>query len=107
VSELNYIWLILGMSLVTYIPRWLPLAALAGRRLPGWLLEWLDLIPVAILASLLLPLMVIPDATGQLDPLSSEFLAGTITIIFALKVKSLSGTVIVGMLVYWLISSLV
>ncbi|MBN1369114.1 MAG: AzlD domain-containing protein [Dehalococcoidaceae bacterium] len=106
-NELDYIWLILGMGLVTYIPRWLPLAVLAGRRLPGWLVEWLDLIPVAILASLLLPLMVVSDTTGKADPLRPEFLAGIITLVFALKVKSLSGTVIVGMLVYWLISSLI
>jgi len=107
VSEASYIWLILGMSLVTYLPRWLPLAVLAGRRLPGWLVEWLDLIPVAILASLLAPLMAISAATGKPDPLRPEFLTGIITVIFALKVKSLSGTVIVGMLVYWLISSLI
>lgn len=106
-SDLDYLWLILGMGLVTYLPRWLPLAFLAGRKLPGWLAEWLDLIPVAILASLLLPLMVISDATGRPDPLRPELLAGIITVIFALKVRSLSGTVIVGMLVYWLISSLI
>jgi len=106
VIEVDYIWLILGMGLVTYLPRWLPLAVLAGRRLPGWLVEWLDLIPVAILAALLLPLMVIPGDAVHDSPLTPELFAGIITLVFALKVKSLSGTVIVGMLVYWLISSL-
>jgi branched-subunit amino acid transport protein len=35
----EYLLLLLGMSLVTYIPRLIPLVALSGRRLPDWLIE--------------------------------------------------------------------
>lgn len=54
-SFMDYLFLFSGMGLVTYIPRWLPLFYLAHRRLPQWLIDWLSLIPVAILSALLAP----------------------------------------------------
>ena len=45
--------IIIGMGIVTYIPRWLPLFFLSRRRLPPWLIDWLDFIPAAILSALI------------------------------------------------------
>lgn len=103
-SDTVYLLLIAGMGLVTFIPRWLPLFVLAGKRLPRWLVEWLDLIPVAILASLLAPLVLTPESPGRIDLIRPELLAAIPALIFAVRVKSLGGTVIVGMLAFWLIS---
>ncbi len=104
--ELEYLLLILGMGVVTYIPRWIPLVALVGRKLPRWMVEWLDLVPVAILASLLLPLLLVSEDSGRIELFRPELLAAVPTIIFALKIKSLSGTVVLGMLVFWLLGNL-
>jgi hypothetical protein len=46
----EYLILVVGMGLVTYIPRWFPIFFLSRRQLPQWFSEWLDLIPVAILS---------------------------------------------------------
>jgi branched-subunit amino acid transport protein len=46
---------ILGMAAVTYIPRVLPIAMLAGRRLPEPVARFLHYIPPAVLAALLSP----------------------------------------------------
>ena len=97
----EYLLLLLGMGLVTYIPRLVPLVVLAGRRLPEWLVEWLDLIPVAILAALLFPLLVISEDSGSINLFSPELLVAVPTAIIALKAKSLSVTVIAGMLIFW------
>jgi branched-subunit amino acid transport protein len=93
--------LILCMGAVTYLPRMLPLVALARKRLPVWFCEWLELIPAAILSALLAPALF---ATG--DPRSlylgkPELLAAVPTLLFALKTRSLAGTVVVGMVCYW------
>jgi branched-subunit amino acid transport protein len=101
VSVPEYLLLLLGMGLVTYIPRLVPLVALTGRRLPEWLVEWLDLIPVAILAALLFPLLVISEDSGSINLFSPELLVAVPTAIIALKAKSLSVTVIAGMLIFW------
>ena len=46
---------ILGMTLVTLIPRVMPVTLLAGRELPPLLTRWLSFVPVAVMAALLGP----------------------------------------------------
>jgi len=98
----QYLMVVLCMGLVTYVPRWLPLFFLARRRLPQWLIEWLDLIPVAILSSLIFPDLFTAHAPRQLDLFQIKSLVALPTLLFALKTRSLGATVIVGMLLYWL-----
>ncbi len=98
----GYLLLFLGMGLVTYIPRWLPLLYLSHRNLPQWLVDWLSLIPVAILSGLLAPILLADTTTRSLDFFKPELLVAVPTFIFALKTKSLGGTVFVGMVLYWL-----
>lgn len=102
--ESEYIILLLAMGLVTYLPRWLPLFVLSDRKLPDWLVEWLDMIPVAILSALLIPELVITGEPRHLDLLTPELLVAIPTFMFAYFTKSLGGTVIVGMALYWLTS---
>jgi len=103
----EYVIIVLGMSLVTYLPRLIPLFALATRNLPNWLIEWLDLIPVAIFSALLLPLLVTAGDPKHLDLFRPELIVAIPTFLFALKTKSLSGTVILGMLLFWGISKVI
>ncbi|NOQ46447.1 MAG: AzlD domain-containing protein [Desulfobulbaceae bacterium] len=98
----DYLLLFLGMGLVTYVPRWLPLLYLSHRPLPHWLVDWLSLIPVAILSALLAPVLLADAATRSLDLAKPELLVAVPTLLFALKTKSLGGTVLVGMVLYWL-----
>ena len=100
-SETQYIVLVIGMGIVTYLPRLIPLIALSQRNLPQWIVEWLDLIPVAILSALLLPLLITTSEPKGIKLFGPELLAAIPTFIFALKTRSLSGTIIVGMLLYW------
>ena len=99
----EYLAVILGMGLVTFLPRWLPLVYLTKRNLPAWLVEWLDLIPAAILSALLLPELVTSGAPRSLDLLRPELMAAVPTFLFAIFTKSLGGTVIVGMFLFWLV----
>lgn len=102
-STTDYLLLFAGMGVVTYIPRWLPLFFLARRPIPGWLADWLSLIPVTILSALLAPALF-TDVTSRSFVLGKpEFLVAIPTLLFAMKSKSLGGTVLLGMLLYWLI----
>ncbi len=98
----DYLFLFIGMGIVTYLPRCLPLLVLAHKKLPTWLIDWLSLIPVAILSSLLAPLLFADAGSRSISLGKAEFLVAIPTLIFALKTKSLGGTVIVGMILYWL-----
>ncbi|MCK4691954.1 MAG: AzlD domain-containing protein [Desulfuromonadales bacterium] len=99
---IDYFFLFSGMGLVTYLPRALPLLYLAHKQLPQWLVDWLGLIPVAILSALLAPSLFSDSASRSLQLGKPEFLVAIPTLIFALKTRSLGGTVLIGMLLYWL-----
>jgi len=98
----EYLAVILGMGLVTFLPRWLPLVYLTKRSLPSWLVEWLDFIPAAILSAILLPALVTNSATRAVDFGRPEFIVAIPTFVFAILTKSLGGTVIIGMVLFGL-----
>ncbi|KUG17510.1 branched-chain amino acid transport protein azld [hydrocarbon metagenome] len=101
-DEYQYLILVLGMGLVTYIPRWFPLFFLSQQRLPRWFIEWLDLIPVAILSALIFSDLFVTGSPRQLDVFQPKSMVAIPTFLFALKTRSLGGTVIVGMALFWL-----
>jgi branched-subunit amino acid transport protein len=102
----EYLAVIIGMGLVTFIPRWLPLIYLTKRRMPPWLVEWLDFIPAAILSAILLPALITDSATKSIDLGRPEFIVAIPTLLFATVTKSLGGTVIVGMILFGLAQKL-
>lgn len=97
------LWLLfLGMGLVTFVPRWAPLFLLTRWQLPGWLQAWLDLIPSAILSALLMPALVTSGEPRHLDLLQPQLFVAIPTFLFALKTRSMAGTVVLGMALFWL-----
>ncbi len=103
IIEREYFYIFLGMGLVTFLPRLLPVYFLAGRTLPGWFIEWLDLIPAAVLSALLLPELLTAGTPITLSLYSLEMIVAIPTFLVAVKTKSLGGTVITGMGLYWLL----
>lgn len=101
--SLEYVLTVVGMGVVTYIPRWLPLFFLSRRRLPQWLVEWLDFIPVSILSALVLPGLVTTGEPRHMVLFQPELIVAVPTLLFAWKSRSLAGTVLCGMGLYWLV----
>jgi branched-subunit amino acid transport protein len=98
----DYLLLVLGMGIVTYLPRWMPLILLSRRPLPEWLRQWLDFIPVAVLSALILPALVMTGEPRQLAFFQPALLVSIPVFIFAWKTRSLAGTVIIGMALFWI-----
>jgi branched-subunit amino acid transport protein len=89
--------IILGMAAVTYLPRLLPVLVLSSKSLPPVVIMWLQYVPVAVLAAMLLPALMMPDKQIDLS-FNNLFLWASIpTILAAWRTKSFFGTVLVGM----------
>jgi branched-subunit amino acid transport protein len=101
--EREYYYIVLGMGVVTFLPRLLPVYFLSGRTLPGWFIEWLDLIPAAVLSALLLPELATTGTPRLFIPYKLDMIVAVPTLLFAIKTKSLGGTVVTGMGLYWLL----
>jgi branched-subunit amino acid transport protein len=87
---------ILGMALVTYVPRLLPVSLLSSRSLPPLAIAWLRYVPVAVLAAMLFPSILIWEACLDLSPNNLFFWAALPTFLVAWKTRSLFGSVVVG-----------
>ncbi|MGI6081554.1 MAG: AzlD domain-containing protein [Limnochordia bacterium] len=89
--------LIIGMTVVTYLPRALPLIMLSGRSLPRRWNLWLRFIPCAVMASLLSSSL--EAEAGSLSLLGFDvrsLLAGIPAALVAVKYRSVAATVVVG-----------
>jgi len=58
---MSVLLVILGMALVTYIPRLLPALFLNRIKFPDWFRKWLQSIPYAALGALIFPGVLLVD----------------------------------------------
>lgn len=100
--ERSYLLTVAGMALATYLPRAIPLLLLSRRPLPEWLRDWLDLVPAALLAALLAPVLLAGGEARTLDLLRPELFAAVPTLAVALTTRSLAWSVLTGMACFWL-----
>ncbi len=92
--------LILGMALVTFLPRFFPMAFLTRRTLSERVKQGLDYFPIAILSAIVFPMLFFNEG-GAFEIQPQHLLSAIPVFIFAGKVKSLWGSVILGMVIYW------
>jgi branched-subunit amino acid transport protein len=98
-AESTVLITLVGMALVTYIPRLIPAWFLRDKHLPAFLIAWLRYVPVAVLAALLLPSLLIEGDQINFSTSNLYLWAAIPAGLVAWKKKSLFGTVILGMLV--------
>ena len=92
----EFLGLVLACALVTAVPRVLPLVALSRMQLPGWLLDWLRYVPVAVLSALLAIERLSAGAAG-VPAIAAAFAVAFMT-------RSLLGTAVGGVAVFWVLS---
>jgi len=102
-AQTNLLITLLGMALVTYLPRLLPAWFLRARSLPPFLAAWLRYIPAAILSALLLPTLLVENGQLNLSGQNLYLWAALPSALVAWKRKSLFLTVLTGMAVVALI----
>ncbi|KAF0111266.1 MAG: Branched-chain amino acid transport [Chloroflexi bacterium] len=90
---------LLGMALVTYLPRVLPAWFLRGRKLHPFVEAWLKYVPVAVLAALLLPSLLVDGGKFKLAWDNLYLWAALPAGLTAWKTRSMFATVLVGMAV--------
>jgi len=95
--------MILGMSIVTYIPRMFPLVILSKFNMPPLFLKWLRYIPVAVLSALLAPAILISDGSLALNLNNNALVASIPCFVIAAKTRNLFLTVVVGLISMFLL----
>ncbi|MGC7870828.1 AzlC family ABC transporter permease [Desulfosporosinus sp. SYSU MS00001] len=82
------------------IGKWLPFLLFKGKNVQGFVRNFIELVPIALLAALVIPELVTPG--GSTIVLNNPYLwAGILTFLFARRVPNLFLGILFGMVVYW------
>ncbi len=92
--------IIFGMAVVTFLPRFLPMAFLTRWVIPERVKMGLGYIPAAILSAIVFPILFFNE--GGKVAVQPYYLISAISVfVFSWRLKRLWVSVILGMLVYW------
>ncbi len=99
---MNHWTLIIGMMLVTFLPRYLPLL-LAGKMVfPEWLERAFNYVPIAVLSAIIAQTTLIHDGAVQLDWQNAHLMAALAAFVVALKCNRQLVVISCGLLVFGL-----
>jgi branched-subunit amino acid transport protein len=97
--KLNPWTLILGMAIVTYLPRMLPMLVLSKRTIPEKLAKWMSFIPVSIFSALIFSDIFFWSGDLTLDPSTNfKLIPSLLTAGVAYYTKSLLFSMVVGVI---------
>lgn len=97
---MNYWWLIVAMALVTFIPRYLPMAFANKLNLPPVLLRALEFVPIAVLS------VIIAQATfyraGVLDIsfTNAHLIAASVAVLVGVLSRRMFPTIFIGLITF-------
>lgn len=94
--------LIIGMMLVTFLPRYVPMLIVGRITLPDRLFRALRYVPVAVLTAIIVPEALVRDGqiTWSFD--NAYLYASLVSIVIAWRFKNLLLTISGGLLVFFL-----
>ena len=104
-TEWYLLLLVLGLSVVAYIPRVFPMLYFTHRKVPTWFSEWMKYVPVALFAALAFKDVFITHE--HLDIAWNIKIAAMILVVgVAYKTRSMALSVITGLASVFLLSML-
>ena len=102
------LWLIIiGMGLVTFGIRLVPIVLLGRIEIPLLVQRALRFVPPAVLTAIVVPELLYRDSQIDVSLSNARLLAGLIAILVAWRTKNALITIAVGMIALWVLSALV
>ena len=89
---------ILGLWVINYLPRAMPMLVLSKLKIPENVILWLGFVPAAVLAAILAPSLLMPDQKLALTWQNKYLIAAIPSLGVAVKTRSLVWTLLAGML---------
>lgn len=102
------LWLIIiGMGLVTFGIRLVPIVLLGRIEIPLIVQRALRFVPPAVLTAIVVPELLYHDSQLDMSLTNVRLLAGLIAIVVAWRAKNALITIGVGMIALWVLSAIV
>lgn len=103
-TDAQMIYCIVGMFVVSYIPRALPPFVLAKTKLSPLVERWLRYVPTSVFGALVFSEIFLNESGLNFSLTNINLIASVIVLAVAVKTKSLGKCIGVGLLAYWLLS---
>jgi len=97
---MNYWWLIVAMALVTFLPRYLPMAFADKLRLSPLGLRALEFVPIAVLSVIIAQASFYRDGVLEIGFDNIHLLAAAAAVIAGIITRKLFVTILVGLFVF-------
>ena len=94
--------LIIGMMLVTFLPRYIPMLLVGRITLPDRLFRALRYVPVAVLTAITVPAVLMPQESIDIQISNAYLYAGIVAVLIAWRFQNVLYTIGGGMLVFFL-----
>lgn len=98
--------LIVGMMLLTFVPRYIPFALAGKVNIPDWLSKALGFVPIAVLTIIIVQSALIRDHQVSMSLQNPHLMASIIAFFVAIITRHLFLTIIVGLLSFLLMKSI-
>ena len=96
---------IVGIAIVTYIPRITPALLFSGRELPPVIERWLGFVPTAVFGALIFSdVFISGDGSLNFAWRNVNLLTSLVVLPVAAKTKSLAWSIVVGLSTYYALS---
>ncbi len=92
--------LVAGMAAVTFLVRWPVLALVSRINLPRPVLDSMKFIPPAVLTAIVVPAMLMPAGSLEIDIANAYLVAGIAAGIIAFRTRNLLLTIVLGMALF-------
>ncbi len=99
---MNEVLLIVGMTAVTFLPRYGVLALLGRLEMPKPVFRALRYVPVTVLSAIIFPDLLLKDNNLNLNLNNSFLAAGIVAALVSWRTKNMLLTIVVGMVTLWI-----
>lgn len=105
-NSVEILYCILGMCVVSYLPRVLPPFILAKTSLSPFVERWLRYVPTSVFGALVFSEIFIDGDKLNLHLDNIHFITSLIVLAVAVKTKSLGKSIVTGMFIFWLLKQI-
>lgn len=103
---LYHVIVIVMAAIAAFIPRYFPILFFSTRKIPEWFNEWMKYVPVSLFTALVVKGIFVTTAGYHFVPFGhvDQMIAAVIVIVIAYFTRSMSISVIGGLVAVWLLS---
>lgn len=96
----DYWWLIVVMTALTFIPRYIPLALAGKIQIPPLLAQALEFVPIAVLTAIIVQTTLVKEGDIMLALDNHYLIAAIMAFVTALWSRHLMLTIVVGLVTF-------